>query len=538
MFIPTVPKNIMCRSCGPSLLQAHAQCATIRATGDDGLCAAIVAEAQKPHRDMLLVLWRALLQDHVMIETQPRALLLTYSSTLYGDASAAIVHAIRPHLAAAAPAVLDALSKHMPKPEALLAAKAVFATLPAAAKRRQSSDGTQLPPASWDDFGAVLASLAEDKPVPRQAAEAPDASAAARSAVAAWAQKTAAAQAQATAAAAYKEFMRTRGWHVYASTVDLALMVTAKQCAAAAEAAQAARSRRGHLLGCLPRLQACLRGLHRLIAPAYASSGLCNAAVCSDVLSAAAAIAVQVLSPLQRRALRARDAGLAAAVLPALAAAAEVLRDATGVLTTEQLGERPELASLVIDAALAMTAVAVPFGMMQGRFVPLPPPPAPPAAPEAAGGAAPPSAQPALVSALLSAQALVKKVPLVGLAFVAQPLLRLGVRLACSAPPSGGAAAAAQRYMEGLMAAAAERLADPELPPQVRAGGSACICCLQRISLPFRCCVCWMTCMLRRLPRLWRCAASIPSRLRQTLHCHSFLIPVDTIARKSWPNVR
>lgn len=434
-----------------ALLQAHAQCATIRKVGDDGLCAAFVEESQKPFEDMLLVLWRALLQDYVMLETQPAAIHEQYTSTLYGEASPAILRAVQPYLATAAPAVLGALSKHMPRPEALLQSQGDYVPL---ADASALAKGHRTLLANWDEFSAVLASVSDDKP--RNGHDAMDPDAAARSVVEAWAQKTAA-QAQATAQAAFKEFVRTRSMFMYASTMDIALTMTAQQCAAAAEFAQAAKASRSELLAVLPRLRACLSSLQRLMSAPYLALELCSPAACSDALHAVVAVAVQVLSPLQRRALRNSDCSLMAAIQPLTVACGEVLKELGGNLSADHFAAEPELATVLMDATLAVASLAVPFSVVQGAYLP---------AAMADGGAASVQSNPALASALLAAQNLMKNVPPVGLAAVSHPLLQLGVRLLCTVPMGVGTTAA-QRYLENGINTLAERIEHPDNPPEV-----------------------------------------------------------------------
>ncbi|GIM08365.1 hypothetical protein Vretimale_12395, partial [Volvox reticuliferus] len=154
------------------LLRAHAQCSSIAAAAaarGDALCAGIVAKAQEPHVARLQALYAMLLQDHVMLCSQPEAVLTAYRSQLLegnalpeaataattataegdgvgvlkeGDAGAemqkeeptagggaepgfgltpAVAAVLRPVYAAACPAVLAALAGRLLPPAELLA---------------------------------------------------------------------------------------------------------------------------------------------------------------------------------------------------------------------------------------------------------------------------------------------------------------------------------------------------------------------------------------------------------------------------------
>ncbi|GIL52578.1 hypothetical protein Vafri_8312 [Volvox africanus] len=67
------------------LLRAHAQCSSIAAAAaarGDALCAGIVTMAQEPHAARLQALWAMILQDHVVLCSQPEAVLAAYRSQL------------------------------------------------------------------------------------------------------------------------------------------------------------------------------------------------------------------------------------------------------------------------------------------------------------------------------------------------------------------------------------------------------------------------------------------------------------------------
>jgi len=480
-----------------ALLQAHAQCASIgRSAGGDGLTAAIVAEAQKPHRDMLLVLWRALLQDYAVLATQPPAVAAAHASLLLGDAAAGggaggCGAAVLPQLAAAAPAALEALSRHLPRAADIAGARDAFlkmhggAAAAAAAALLSGGPGAMAPSAvaatasalaRWDDFAAAMPS---PPPADAAAGAGPGSAAAAaaaaaaggaggdsaesRSAVARWARANAAAAATASAQKAYGEFVRTRAWHMYRSTLDLGLALLARLTAAAALPAAARATADDGAAGLGPAVARCgsaLRALQRLTAGPLLAAGLCDAGVLAEVQRAAVGLLVRVLSPLQRRALRAgAPPGCAAEAGALLRRCAEGLRDAGAAAGPEAFAAHPALTTALLDGVLAASSLAAPFVSVRGA-------PAPAPGPVAAAAAA--AGEPALLAALIAAQHALRKAPPEAGAFVASPMLGMGTRLLAAGPP-GLALAAAGRYLEGAAAAAAERARDAAAPAPVRA---------------------------------------------------------------------
>ncbi|KAF8072444.1 hypothetical protein HT031_000103 [Scenedesmus sp. PABB004] len=128
-----------------ALLQAHAQCANLASalaasSGDGGghrashpggagaragaLCRDIVATAQAPHRDLLLLLWWGLLLDCAAFSSPLPGVLAGHKSLLFGDSHPEIVDAVQGTFAAAWPAVLVALASGLPPPAELAAAVA------------------------------------------------------------------------------------------------------------------------------------------------------------------------------------------------------------------------------------------------------------------------------------------------------------------------------------------------------------------------------------------------------------------------------
>lgn len=100
-----------------ALLQAHAQCACIGVK--DASCGAVVARAQEPHRPALLALWAVLLQDQVLMTTQPAGVALAHRSALYGSAQPTLLSAVRPVYAGAWPVVAEALTRSLPAAAAM-----------------------------------------------------------------------------------------------------------------------------------------------------------------------------------------------------------------------------------------------------------------------------------------------------------------------------------------------------------------------------------------------------------------------------------
>lgn len=92
-----------------ALLQAHAQCACIAQNGGDEVCVRLVQQSQAPFKEVLLVLWIALLQDYAVLFSQPHQVLEHYRSALFGDASPALVDVLKGSYEEAVPVVLEAV---------------------------------------------------------------------------------------------------------------------------------------------------------------------------------------------------------------------------------------------------------------------------------------------------------------------------------------------------------------------------------------------------------------------------------------------
>lgn len=96
-----------------ALLEAHARVAT--ASARDASCAmahedSVVRARQASHLPQLYPLWAGLLRDHVALSTLPRCLRALYKPSLMQGVEDGAAEAARPHLQAAWPTTLAALT--------------------------------------------------------------------------------------------------------------------------------------------------------------------------------------------------------------------------------------------------------------------------------------------------------------------------------------------------------------------------------------------------------------------------------------------
>jgi len=130
-----------------ALLSAHARCAALAAAAATSPAGAISAPAedvreairaaQAPYKEQLERLWLALLQENIVLSTQPLHALSAYRPTLFSSTNPPVTAAVRPHLAAAWPAAMRGLTATMTR-DTLTAAASTAASTQAGSSPRQA----------------------------------------------------------------------------------------------------------------------------------------------------------------------------------------------------------------------------------------------------------------------------------------------------------------------------------------------------------------------------------------------------------------
>lgn len=65
---------------------------SVHIAGADDLCSSLVTKAQAPYRDVLMILWTAVLQDHAVMHSQPPAVQAYYRWAIGPHMQYMVVH--------------------------------------------------------------------------------------------------------------------------------------------------------------------------------------------------------------------------------------------------------------------------------------------------------------------------------------------------------------------------------------------------------------------------------------------------------------